>query len=138
MRGGQADDGLNPAIPWVHEKGWGLGLMTDSGGGFRGPHQPAASSVWACGTPLQLDGGAPSAPSTPAWGCPPWPGPAPLLRGRPTRRARPGARASINRSFLSAWGWGGGGGSCLELCYVLKKKKAKNLGHKPQTVLLSA
>lgn len=70
---------------------------------------------------------------------PPWPG------GR-ARRAQPGERpaqaggllsASVNRSFLSAWGVGAGGGSCLGLCYVLKKK-AKNLGHKPQTVLLSA
>lgn len=31
--------------------------------------------------------------------------------------------ASVNRSFLSAWG--AGGGSCLQLCYVLKKKGKK-------------
>lgn len=69
--------------------------------------------------------------------------PAPLPHRQPRDRARPGERLATSvlrqcKQIISVClGGGGRGGTCLELCYVLKKK-AKNLGHKPQTVLLSA
>lgn len=54
----------------------------------------------------------------------------PRAEGRARGRSRLGGQvlARVNRSFLSAWGVGAGGGSCLELCYVLKKKKGKKFG----------
>lgn len=133
MRGGQAGHGLNLVTPRVREKGWGLGLMADSAGGFRGPRQPAESSVRALWNHSSARRRRTLSPQRaprhqhPSLGAPPLARPR-TPSARPPSAEGPARGEGQCKQIVSVCLGGGGGGSCLELCYVLKKKKSKKFG----------
>lgn len=104
--------------------------MADSAGGFRGPRQPARSSVRALWDPSSTRRRCALSPQhAPSHQHPSLEVPSLARLCTPSARL-PSAEGPARgegqcKQIVSVCLGGGGGGSCLELCYVLKKKKKR-------------